>query len=206
MGQSINQSVVPGDTKEGIVISQSQDSPRPGYGEKPKVPLKYGLESWWKRQRFKEIQELGFGDKWERVNSVLDLLSLGYLVPKEKLRGASKLYMDLPTDRGRGGLRWIQPATEGPLRGPGGHGWRGHSSLERGFSPDVMKTGMVLCQITPIKFPIIITNHHWKGTTDLTEQFATSISFSTSKIANSWSINQIMSIKRWQQFECWLLD
>lgn len=59
----------------------------------------------------------------------------------------------------------------------GATGETGHSSLERGFNPEVVKTGRVLSQITPIKFPFIIANDHWKATTDLTEQFAISISF-----------------------------
>lgn len=48
-----------------------------------------------------------------------------------------------------------------------------------------IETGMVLCQITPIKFPIIITNDRWEATTDLAERCAMSISFATSKTAPS---------------------
>lgn len=67
----------------------------------------------------------------------------------------------------------------------------------RGFDLHVVKTGMVLYQITTsIEFPIIATHDPWRATADLTKPFAISISFSTFKIANSWSMSWILSIKQ----------
>lgn len=143
-------------------------------------------------QWFEEIQEQDIRYKSGRVNSILDTLSLGNMVSEEQRRGVSKSYSHTERD-----VAWHE--YWGPLKGY----WRDHKAMGeegtvawRGFDLHVVNTGMVVYQITtPIKFPVITTNDPWRATTDLTEQFTVSISFSIFTTANSWSMNWIISIK-----------
>ena len=193
INQSINQSmsglgagwVERGIFKGGGKTSQSQDCSKPGRGKIQRCLLVWSVRLGIRASDFKRFKNKVLGtSKGEYISSQTHWAgSIWYLRSSQGER-PSQTRVCLHTE---GGVAWSQYRR--PVKGQ--EATSEDTVAGREASVYMLRTlGWFLCQTTtPIEFTIITTNHLGKATTDLTELFAISISFSTLKAANSQSIN-----------------